>query len=900
MKLSFIIHYRTSWGQELLIGGSDAVLGSWDTEKAAAMDYVGKDKWSLTLELNAHDYVEYKYLIREANGVIHWEGGDNRNLSTKDYEHITMVDHWHPLVDTQRVLLSKVFTVALMKPYKLFSAKSKVKSTQTLRFSLLAPRINPGYAMAVVGNNTVLGDWKKPVLMGNKAYPIWELEFDLAYFDGPVSYKYVIIRLSDNKIMHWEAGENRLLVPSQTNGDRLLYRVNDEGFRYADNWKGAGVAVPVFSLRTKSSFGIGEFKDLKKLIDWCVLTGLKVIQILPINETVATHSWLDSYPYNSISVTALHPVYLNLTEIGKLSDQKLMKEFEHIGEKLNAQQTVDYVEVTRHKSRYFKLIFDQEWEQLCKTNTYKKFFKENSVWLQPYAAFCYLRDLYHTSDFRQWGDYSEYKPEQIAALTDPSQPFHEHIAIHYFIQYHLDKQLRDVVDYAHAHRVALKGDIPIGISSNSIEAWTDPSLFNLDGQAGAPPDDFAIMGQNWGFPTYNWDVMALNSYAWWRKRLAMMEKYFDAYRIDHILGFFRIWEIPKHALQGVQGYFKPGLPFSEAEIEEYGLWLDHDRFVKPYIRAHFLQDFFGEYTEVVRKNFLTEIDFDVFEVKPAFNTQRKVFDYFEKLRQEQEFIPMHEVIRDGLMGLLNEVLFIADPYSKQPGYHPRIALHYTYSYRELEAWQKMAFDELYIHFYYQRHDEFWKHHALSKLPALIGASDMMVCGEDLGMVPQSVPEVMRQLSILSLEIQRMPKNPDIEFAHPNDAPYLSVCSTSTHDLPTIRGWWEENRERTERFYRNMLGHNDTAPYFAEPWICREIVKQHLYAPAMWAIFPIQDLIAMDGELRWDETDRERINVPSNPENKWQYRMNLLMEELLEADDFNQMLFDLIRLSNRDQ
>jgi len=167
------------------------------------------------------------------------------------------------------------------------------------------------------------------------------------------------------------------------------------------------------------------------------------------------------------------------------------------------------------------------------------------------------------------------------------------------------------------------------------------------------------------------------------------------------------------------------------------------------------------------------------------------------------------------------------------------------------------------------------------------------------MVPDCVPEVMHNLNILSLEIQRMPKNPKLEFAHPADAPYLSVCTTSTHDMSTIRGWWEENRDKTQRFYNHILGHNDYAPHFAEPYICKEIIFQHLLSRAILTIFPIQDLIAMDGDLRWNETHKERINIPSDEKNKWRYRMILSLEELLKADELNNMIRDMIHISGRD-
>jgi 4-alpha-glucanotransferase len=797
-------------------------------------------------------------------------------------------------------MLTKVFTEVIMKPVEEYDQEVSAVSDQRVRLSLLAPRVGVGYGMAVIGSIRSLGAWENPVLMSNKNFPKWELELDASGFDERIEYKYVILKLNERKVTTWEEGENRVFYPVISGEDNSVLVVNDDNFRYpVGNWKGAGVAVPVFSLRTEESFGVGEFNDLKKLVDWCVKTGLKMIQVLPVNETVATHSWLDSYPYKSITVMALHPMYLHLPALGLLKDKKLMKEFDKIGRELNEKSVVDYVGVTKAKARYFKLIFDQEWDSIRKTEDFLKFFEENSEWLVPYAAFCYLRDKYKTSDFRQWGDYAIYKTEQIKALTDPAQPYHEHIAVHYFQQFHLDKQLREVADYAHSKGVGLKGDIPIGISPNSIEAWTEPQLFNLNGQAGAPPDDFAIMGQNWGFPTYNWDVMAQDGYAWWKKRLYMMEKYFDAYRIDHILGFFRIWEIPKNALHGLLGYFKPGLPLSASEIEDWGIWFDTDRFTKPYIKDYFLHEFFGDYADEVRRKYLFEIDYEQYELKSEFNTQRKIYDYFSPHGETKEVSSKDIIIRDGLMSLLNEVLFIKDPYAEYPAYHPRIAFHFTYSYRDLEDFQKEILNELYINFFYKKHEEFWKYHALSKLPSIVAASNMLVCGEDLGMVPETVPEVMQMLNILSLEIQRMPKDPKVEFGHPADAPYLSVCTTSTHDMSTIRGWWEEDRAKTQRFYNRILGHNDQAPYFAEPWVCQEMIRQHLHSPAMWTIFPIQDLLAIDGNLRWDQTDKERINVPSDPENKWQYRMIIALEELLDEEDFNEQLKGMMRLSGRD-
>ena len=635
------------------------------------------------------------------------------------------------------------------------------------------------------------------------------------------------------------------------------------------NPKFAGVAVPVFSLKSNDSFGIGEFNDLKHLADWCQKVGLKIIQILPINDTHTDGSWNNSYPYKAISTKALHPIYLNLSKMGTLYNENDKEYFDRQRDILNAKDYVDYPQVIKVKYEFFKKIFSQTWNEVRNSYDYHVFFEKNKEWLAPYAEFCCQQP------------------------TANSQ--HE---FYYFLQYHLDKQLTEAVDYLHQKGIALKGDIPIGVGRHSVEAWTSPHLFNLDSQAGAPPDSFAAEGQNWGFPTYNWEAMAQDNYKWWRERLTQMSRYFDAYRIDHILGFFRIWEIPYEYTQGLLGHFSPAMGYQLSTVS-CQLSANEERLTKPYIRGHFLHEYFGEFTDEVREKYLNETSFSYFELKPEFDTQRKIEDYFSS-RQPSAISNEHEKddkIRNGLLALAAEVLFLKD---KNDGnvVHPRIALQFTHSYNELDDFQKNEINRLYDEYFYHRNEELWKEEALKKLPKIIEASDMLVCGEDLGMVPACVPEVMKQLEILSLEVQRMPKNPSETFVNPKNNPYLSVDTTSTHDTSTLRGWWEENGELTNRFHREMLGHEEGAPYFAEPYICKEIIEQHLNSSSMLTILPIQDYIAMDGEFRWDATQREQINVPANSEHHWCYKMHQSLESLNERHNLNDMIRDMVEKSGR--
>ena len=652
--------------------------------------------------------------------------------------------------------------------------------------------------------------------------------------------------------------------------------------------KYAGVAVPVFSLKSNDSFGIGEFNDLKLLADWCEKTGMKIIQILPINDTRTDDSWDNSYPYKAISTKALHPIYLNLDKLGTLNDINDIQYFQSQKEILNSKDYVDYPEVMKAKDAYFKKIFAQTWNKIKDSEDYKTFFKENEEWLVPYAEFCLQTtdNRQQTTDLVQSSEFKVLSSEFRVSVSSQCSEFY------YFLQYHLDKQLTEAVDYLHKKGIALKGDIPIGIGRHSVEAWSNPELFKLDCQAGAPPDAFATEGQNWGFPTYNWEAMAKDNYQWWCERLTQMSRYFDAYRIDHILGFFRIWEIPYEATQGLLGYFSPAIGDQLSAIS-HQLSTNEERLTKPYIRGHFLHEFFGEYTEEAREKYLNETSFSYFELKEEFNTQRKIIDFFVNKQQTTDNRHKYDKIKNGLLSLCNEVLFVRDKKDKNIIY-PRIALQFTHSYNELEDHQKDKINKLYDDFFYHRNEGLWKEEALKKLPKIIEASDMLVCGEDLGMVPACVKDVMQQLNILSLEVQRMPKNPWETFVNPANNPYLSVDTTSTHDMSTIRGWWEEDGGLTNRFYREMLGHHEGAPYFAEPWVCKEIIEQHLKSSSMLVILPIQDYIAMDGEFRWDATQREQINVPANPHHHWCYKMHQGLESLNERQDLNDLIYTLIK------
>jgi 4-alpha-glucanotransferase len=902
MKIQFYIHYNTQPGQKISVTGSCEELGQWKEEDAFDLQYAGNGHWRGNLLLkNKPNKLKYHYLLKEDNGHSLWEWGEHRVIQLKDKKEdiFLLHDTWHWPGNDEKALYSSAFQKVIMPKNNKYQGK-RSNAKKKLEFRIRVPRIGNQYQICVLGGPHKLGawDWKRFIPMSfDKDSGDWRASVDVSKIHGSIAYKYGVVDSRTQEVITLEEGQDRYFMVPVPDMDQYTVVKSDAGFRFPLGlWKGAGVSVPVFSLRSDDSFGIGEFRDLIPFIRWSKSVGMKMVQILPINETIANHSWLDSYPYKSISVVALHPIYLNPIKMGRLKDEKKEKDFIKKARKLNREEDVNYIEVLDLKSRYFKLLYDQEKDKFFESKAYKEFYKENKDWLIPYAGYAYLRDKMGTADFRNWGDYRHYDRNEILKLIDDKSKVKDDILIHLFIQYHLDQQLREVTDFARENGVVLKGDIPIGISPNSVEAWTEPHLFNLDGQAGAPPDSFAIKGQNWGFPTYRWDAMAKENFDWWKFRLRKMNQYFDAYRIDHILGFFRIWEIPMHAVEGILGYFKPCLPLSAQEIEQKGIHFDYERLVKPYIRYHILYDHFGMMMHDVVDKYLDDAGYDQFKLKPEFDTQQKINAHFLNGIEEEDLTVKQRKIRDGLFDLVSNVIFLEIGENQ---WHPRVNMHFTSSYKDLDDHTRHHLDVLYNEFYYRRHNDFWYHKGMEKLPAILSASDMLVCGEDLGMVPDCVAPVMDQLNILSLEIQRMPKNPRVEFAHPSDAPFLSVCTTSTHDMSTIRGWWESDPEKIQKFYNDQLGNEGGAPFYAEPWICQQIITQHLYSTAMWVIFPIQDLLAMDGELRWSETHREQINVPSDVRHHWKFRMKQSIEELKKAKTFNELVKTMIHKSGRD-
>ncbi len=817
MKLLFNLEYQTIFGEELVLN----VMYEDDASKVSRHKMVTLDGLHWFCELNKSlkpgTYIDYYYsLMRDGEEARHeWTVMPHRlECAAQKATSYTIYDHWIDIPEDS-YMYSSAFTECVLARKRELSTKTEFK--RTVRLKVRAPQLRNGERLGIVGEPEYLGAWEpdKALKMTEHECHEWVVSLDASRLPAQrFEFKFIVLDTESGEDLLWEQSANRSIELAQVADDGVLVYELSQAYFPIYPWKGAGTVIPIFSLRSEGSFGVGDFGDLKKMIDWAAKTQQRVIQVLPINDTNMTYTWQDSYPYNSISIYALHPQYTDLRQLPEIKDEKRKTHFETLRQELNALPQIDYERVNNAKMEYLRELFAQEWATVSRRASYKDFFEQNKEWLVPYAAFCYYRDKYGTATFTEWP-----KEATLKALTGPvAADIQKTLNFWYFVQYNLDQQMHAAHEYARKHRVILKGDIPIGISRDGVEAWVEPKYFNLNGQAGAPPDPFSADGQNWGFPTYNWDEMLKDGCSWWVRRFRKMAQYFDAYRIDHVLGFFRIWEIPVPEKSGLMGQFSPALGLSREEIESYGV---------------------------------------------AFN----------------------------------EGLFLVD-HKRTDRWHPRIAVQYQEAYEKLDEGQKYNFNRLYNDYFYRRNNQFWYNEAMKKLPRLTQATRMLCCAEDLGMVPDCVPWVMNELRILSLEIQTMPKDPKLRFGKLKRNPYRSVCTFSTHDMPTLRQWWDEDEEQTQAYYNGPLRRGGEAPHPLPGWLAKDIVSRQLTSPSMLCLLSLQDWLSIDEKLRLPDANAERINIPANPRHYWRYRMHLTIEQLLECDDFNDEIKTLITQSGR--
>lgn len=892
MVLNFHIHYRAAFGDRLRIKFTSSFLWS-DALDNIECTCIDGENWLASLKVEEATTIFYKYELLEGH-VIREEYLVPRQIDIPKGNYIEQIyvkDFWRDKSNKLNIFSKSAFSEVLL--YQALDSKGicELSSQHQIKFNLYAPNINSDHYVGVIGSQIGQSGWTEVVPLTKFHSGLHSAVVSMPIIRQGLEYKYVICDKNNNEILQWEEGKNRLFYPPITS-EAYSVLINDDFFRSSKSlWKGSGLAIPIFSQRSKNGFGIGEFLDLKQTIDLSSKFGMGILQILPVNDTLANLSWTDSYPYAAISVFALHPLYICIEDIVKLP-KKIQEKYNLDREILNNLEIIDFEKVLSLKLMYLDLVYVKEKSKLLLSNDYQKFLKDNEDWIWSYTVFCALRDKFNTPDFSKWESYAIFKDLDIESFKNTAHELNDRIHFYAFIQFHLDRQLKSMKEYGREKGVVLKGDLPIGIYRYSCDAWTDPSLYHMDQQAGAPPDDYAVNGQNWGFPTYNWEVMARDNYAWWRSRMIKLSEYFDAIRIDHILGFFRIWSIPMSNISGTLGLFNPRLPYDYQELASFGLKGDIKRYSLPFIRRYYLHELFDKDVNYVIEHYLDEVFEQAYQLKDHLSTQAKIVDYFSK----KDNISKDRFVQP-LCALLTEVLLIEEPDSDGQKFNPRITMQTSYSYLALDEFTRRIMDKIYNDYFYKRHGIYWRDQAYTKLPPLLDATNMLICGEDLGMIPDTVPEVMNKLNIMPLEIQRMPKG-DTLFGQCSDYDYFSVCSPSCHDMSTIRGWWEGSSKIANNYWFFYMGRQGDFPRECSEDTVKFIVKEHLNSPSILAIFPIQDILGMDSKLKRVNPFSEQINDPSNSKHYWRYRLHLNIEDILSDEEFCNEIKKMVKESGR--
>lgn len=899
MKLFFYLQYATIFGQDLRLNimGETTAKGDRASENTVyAMTTVDGKMWQCEIELEkAPKSINYFYSIDKwgKEERQEWQTVTHRlDMNVPNASEYKIYNRWTD-IPYDSFLYSSAFTDCVNRRHH--EAVPTIKYEKTLRLIVRAPQLRKGERLYVTGESLCLGNWHadRALKMVEHNYNEWMVDMNVDAFDEAET-ELKFIATTDNGDVLWETGYNRTLaIPEMANGEVRVEEMDQAFFEICDR-KLAGTLIPVFSLRTRGSFGVGDFGDLKMMIDWVAETHQKVLQVLPINDTTSTHTWTDSYPYSCISIFAIHPQFADLRQLPAVADKEKAAAFEALREELNQLPQIDYERVNNAKIEYLRVIFEQEGGEVLKSAGFKAFLKESAHWLVPYAQYCHLRDTYGNVDFNTWKGHEVWHEKDRETLLNARTKEYKEVAFYYYVQYVLHVQMRAAHEYAMARGVILKGDIPIGVNRKGCDVWHEPHYFNLNLQAGAPPDSFSVNGQNWGFPTYNWARMLEDGCQWWLRRFQNMSKYFDAYRIDHVLGFFRIWATPTTCVHALQGQFAPSLAMTREEIESYGLHFQEKLFTTPFIARWVVDRVFGPHADAVVEKYLQHEHDDIFSLKPEYDTERKI---------EAAFVGKDSAddvwVRDGLYALASDVLFVRD-INDSNKFHPRITAQLNFMYEALVDSDKEKFNRLYNNYYYRRNNNFWYNEAMKKLPVLVQATRMLVCAEDLGMVPDCVAWVMNELRILSLELQQMPKDPSVRFGELWKNPYRSVCTLSTHDMPTLRQWWDEDMERTQDYYNSQLYRSGAAPHPLPGWLAKEIVTNQLYCPSMLCVLLLQDWFAIDEKLRLADANAERINIPANPRHYWRYRMHLNIEDLIANKEYNDNIKELIRQTGREQ
>ncbi|MCR5218335.1 4-alpha-glucanotransferase [Treponema sp.] len=680
-----------------------------------------------------------------------------------------------------------------------------------------------------------------------------------------------------------------------------------------------GVTVTLASLYTKDCPGAGDFLALKDFADFCEKAGLSLIQLLPVNDT-GTHS----SPYSGLSAYALHPVYIRINALPEFEeafehDKTFAAAYKKFQKQFKYESRFNYDKLLESKTTLLHLLYnyiDKKIQGKVKgvkggSSFGEQFFllterfARKNKWLQTYAVFKNLKDDAMQASWKSWPEELAHMDEKHIKLRWNNKALKVSHNFFVWCQLRAHEQFKEAADYVKSKNILLKGDIPILMNEDSADCWAHPEYFNQELRAGSPPDGENPMGQNWGFPTYNWNKIAEDDFSWWKQRVSLASQYYSAFRIDHILGFFRIWAVSQKESTAYLGHTIPYANISQSELEEAGFTEDRLKWLsQPHIPTKAIEDITGNHEEALSVfektcdrvkteelwNFKKEItgDNSIFEMR-FFEDNDKDWYCKQKLAEYwRNRCLIEEDTCDQDTGVTDEAEAseeINSDIKKEKFYIP------VYSYGNSTAWQSLSGEEktkLEKIFATLKEEEntLWKKQALSVLTPITSETEMIACAEDLGVNLKCMNEVLKELNILSLKVIRWNREwqkdgqPYIPF---NDYPELSVATTSVHDSSTLRQWWNDEKQSVESFIKMAGAKEDINA--ADKFTAKEaeyVLSKCAECKSDLFVNPLQDYLFLDDELYLEDENAERINVPGSVnEFNWTYRLPVSIEKLSE-------------------
>ncbi|MDR0443322.1 MAG: 4-alpha-glucanotransferase [Treponema sp.] len=655
-----------------------------------------------------------------------------------------------------------------------------------------------------------------------------------------------------------------------------------------------GAAVPVGALRSKGGMGVGEFSDLAGFALLCKKMKLGLIQILPVNDT-----GFESSPYSSLTAFGLHPLYLRIESLPEYeaADRAIKKRIKDAREKFGNAARFSHYQILKEKLEICRELFDANKTEIIKSagkGRLSDWIGQNS-WVKQYAVYRRLKEVNNGKSWKEWPEHRTVSAQDIEKLWNDKDLREDHI-FWAWLQEALDVQFSIAAKAIADAGIILEGDLPILMNEDSCDAWAHPEIFIQELSAGAPPDMYSPDGQNWGFPIYNWENQEKDNYAWWRKRLAVAGKYYQAYRIDHVLGFFRIWASSHSDYSSSLGRFVPYAPITSGDLKKLGFDKGRIRWIsQPHIPT-------GELWDALKNNWGGPKN----DSEIAAAADKAFSKALEQLNNEELWLFKKKI--KGEKDIDNLELHPAARKYLLQKWHDRVFLEYEkgrfaplWYFRNARAWETFSVEEkremeALIEKRRVKSEKIWEAQGKRLLSVLVESSHMLPCAEDLGAVPACVPKVLSRLKILGLRVVRWFRDwdkdgqPYIPF---EKYPELSVCTGAVHDSSTIREWWE--KEANQGQFAGFIG-VPALPKTYNPGAAKMILSKIAAARSRFRVFQIQDLLHLSNKWYTENPASERVNVPgTSNEFNWTYRLPATIEEIAKDKDVIRAVAELRKI-----